>query len=212
MRKRFHISTVLALVAQALIVLTPPGYAHGNSSIDIAAWVAHWPTRFRVAGGKSEPTYIEAIDETRAGDVFSTQGGAPAWEQRASETVSVSATGVIRHLACPKGMDCRTDTLGISFLSSALLLAAFRAHRPLGRAMPVRYGNREVICMPAERLGITEAIFDPCFDLEAGAVLAQRDRRTGRFGGPSLDPGSMRIWSNARTDVGAMTLHQGGKS
>jgi hypothetical protein len=212
MKLRSRIPVALALVAQALIILPTSGYAHRNTSIDIAVWVAHWPTRFQVAGGKSEPTYVEAIDETRRGNIFSARGGAPAWEKRATETVSVSATGTIRHLVCPKGMNCRTDTLGISFLASALLLAAVRAHRPLGRAIPVRYGDREVICLPAGRLGIADAIFDPCFDLETGAVLAQRDRQTGHFGGPSLDPGSMRIWSNAPADIGAMTGHPGDKS
>jgi hypothetical protein len=96
-------------------------------------------------------------------------------------------------------MNCDDRLPGVSFLSNASLLAAYRAHRPLGRATPVSYGTRKIVCIPAERIGVTEAVLDPCFDLETGAVLAQRLRLDGRFDGPSLDPGSIRISSGAKS-------------
>jgi hypothetical protein len=187
----------LAVMAGAAPTLCARVAADG--SIDIAAWVARWPTHFSVAGGKSEPTYVEAVNIERQGDVFSTLAGAPVWELRSTEALSVGPDGTVARVVCPKGMNCARTTPSVSFLSSAWLLAAYRAHRPLGRATPVSYGDREVVCLPAERIGIAEAVLDPCFDLETGAVLAQRHRLSGRFDGPSLDPGSIRIGSGPKS-------------
>ena len=169
-----------------------------DASIDVAAWVKNWPARFSVAGGKSEPAYVEAINIDRHGDVFTTIGGAPAWEKRAVETVSISPAGKVTRVACPSDIDCEARP-AVSFLSSAWLLAAYRERVHLGRAAPVPYGTRQVVCIPAERIGVTEAVLDPCFDLETGAVLAQRHRLSGRFDGPSLDPGSIRISFGAKS-------------
>ena len=173
-------------------------------SIDVATWIAGWPTRFDVSGGKSEPTYVEAINIDRRGDVFTAVGGAPAWEERLVEKVSIDPHGGATNLICPSGLSCDKARPGVNFLSNAWLLAAFRKRTPhggsgfLGRATPVPYGARQVVCIEAERVGVTEAVLDPCFDLETGAVLAQRHRLSGRFDGPSLDPGSIRISFGAK--------------
>jgi hypothetical protein len=188
----FRLASLLAIAIAASAVAT--SVARENT-VDVASWVAAWPTFFTVKGGKSEPTYVEAIDLERDDDVFSVLGGAPAWEQRAAEAIAVDARGGMRHVKCPVAMTCDPTVPSVSFLSSAALLAAYRAHRPLGRATPVPYGERRVICLPAERIGVAEAVLDPCFDLETGAVLAQRHRLSGRFDGPSLDPGSVRVKS-----------------
>jgi hypothetical protein len=175
-----------------------------DASIDVAIWVAGWPQRFDVSGGKSEPTYVEAVNVGRRGDVFTTVGGAPAWEERSTEEVSVDSRGKVVHLRCPRGLNCGSAKPAVNFLSSAWLLAAFRERGAqgggdfLGRATPVPYGNRQVVCIRAERIGVTEAVLDPCFDLATGAVLAQRHRLSGRFDGPSLDPGSIRINFDAK--------------
>jgi hypothetical protein len=191
-------------VVAAVFVSTSHTQAR-NTSIDVAAWVAHWPTRFDVSGGKSEPTYVEAINIDRRGDVFTAVGGAPAWEQRSVERVSVDPSGNVMHLICPSGLNCDNAGPGVNFLSSVWLLAAFRKHAShgessfLGRARPVSYGARRVVCIQAERVGATVAVLDPCFDLETGAVLAQRHRLSGRFDGPSLDPGSIRVSFGAKS-------------
>ena len=169
-----------------------------DASIDVAAWVKNWPARFSVVGGKSEPAYVEAINIDRHGDVFTTIGGAPAWEKRAVETVSISSAGKVTRVACPSDIDCQARP-AVSFLSSAWLLGAYRQRVRLGRATPEPYGMRQVVCIPAERIGVTEAVLDPCFDLQTGAVLAQRHRLSGRFDGPSLDPGSIRISLGAKS-------------
>lgn len=169
-----------------------------DTSIDVAAWVKDWPVRFSVAGGKSEPAYVEAININRRGDIFTTIGGAPAWEKRATETALIDPFGKVTLAGCPSGNVCDARP-AVSFLSSAWLLGSFRRGADLGRAMPVPYGTRQVICIPAERIGVAEAVLDPCFDLQSGAVLAQRHRLSGRFDGPSLDPGSIRVIVGAKS-------------
>jgi len=197
LRPTLFASLALAAVAAAFF---PIGRSEaGDASIDVTDWVARLPTRFTVEGGKSEPTYVEAINIDRRGDVFTAVGGAPAWEDRAVETVNVDSQGHVTHLVCPSRLRCDNTRPSVSFLSSAWLLAAYRERRYLGRAIPAPYGARWVICLPAERIGVTEAVLDPCFDLQTGAVLAQRHRLSGRFDGPSLDPGSIRISSGGKS-------------
>lgn len=190
-------TTLVTAVAVAGIAVAFFSSGRGNSgegAIDVADWVARWPSRFSVQGGKSEPTYVEAINIDRRGDAFTSIGGAPAWEQRAVETVIVDGRGTVIRLACGS-RPCGDARPSVSFLSSAWLLAAYRRHAALGRAIPVSYGARQVVCLAAEQIGVAEAVLDPCFDLDTGAVLAQRHRLSGRFDGPSLDPGSIRISS-----------------
>jgi hypothetical protein len=207
MKDRTRCATLLggvALLVLASALMSTWHVQARETSIDVAAWVARWPTRFDLSGGKSEPTYVEAINIDRRGNVFTAVGGAPAWEQRSVERVSIDSSGNVTHLVCPSGLNCDAGP-GVNFLSSAWLLAAFRKHASrgesgfLGRAVPLPYGARQVVCIQAERVGATEAVLDPCFDLETGAVLAQRHRLSGRFDGPSLDPGSIRISFGAKS-------------
>lgn len=199
-------ATLLGGLAIAAVVAASISTSQARGvSIDIATWVAGWPTRFDVRGGKSEPAYVEAVNIDRRGDVFTAVGGAPAWQERSVERVSIDSHGKVTLVVCPSGLTCDKATPAVNFLSSAWLLAAFRKHGPhgeggfLGRATPVPYGDRQIVCIPAERVGATEAVLDPCFDLETGAVLAQRHRLSGRFDGPSLDPGSIRISFGAKS-------------
>ena len=179
-----------------LLMALPPLLAAGSADaavIDVAAWVKGWPQRFAVRGDKNEPTYLAAIDIERDGDRFTIRGGAPAWAERSTEAIQVMPDGRLQHRVCPTAMICDDGSVPSGFLASAALLAAERAGRPLGEAGAVPYGAREVVCIPAECIGIVEPILDPCFDLETGAVLAQRHRLSGRFDGPSLDPWSIRV-------------------
>jgi hypothetical protein len=206
MKDRTRCATLLGglvlLVAAAVLPAWRPRAS--DASIDVATWVARWPARFEVSGGKSEPTYVEAIDIDRRGDVFTAIGGAPAWAERSIERVSIDSRGKVVHVVCPKNLSCGDARPAVSFLSSVWLLAVFRKLGPqsengLGRATPVPYGARQVVCIQAERIGATEAVLDPCFDFETGAVLAQRHRLSGRFDGPSLDSGSIRVSFGAKS-------------
>jgi hypothetical protein len=86
------------------------------------------------------------------------------------------------------------------FLASAAILAAIRGQQLSGRFPLLPYGGFALVCIPAERLGIQDAVLDPCIDAASGAVIAQRHRRSGEFDGPSLDPWSITLsrakWAN----------------
>lgn len=193
--RRTHSMLRVATIAALLLTAAGPPHAARPhvATIDIGAWVRGWPTTFALRGDKNEPTYLAAIDIERDGDRFTIRGGAPAWAERSTEAIEVLPNGRLRHRVCPKGMSCDDGSVPSGFLASAALLAAERTGRPLGEATAVSYGAREVVCVPAERLGIAEPILDPCFDVATGAVLAQRHRLSGRFDGPSLDPWSVRV-------------------
>ena len=79
------------------------------------------------------------------------------------------------------------------FLASAAILAAIRSQQLSGRFPLLSYGDLQLMCIPAERLGIHDAVLDPCIDARSGAVIAQRHRRSGEFDGPSLDPWSITL-------------------
>ena len=161
--------------------------------IDIARWVAALPTRYSAHGVKTEPTYQEVVDVRRDGDLFTLVGGAPGWAERSQESVAVSRDGALRYALCPPGMACGNAPTG--FLATATLLSAFRRGQLHGNAETAAFGGRQVVCVPAERIGIALPLFDPCFDLATGATLAQRHRLTGQFDGPSFEPTSVRIAS-----------------
>lgn len=180
-----------ALLAAAMLPAFGP--AATAAPIDIAAWASSRPWSYHVSGDKNEPAYLAAIDIERKDDLFIIEGGAPAWAERSVEAIEVLADGTLRHRVCPKAMRCDDGSVPSGFLASAALLAALREGRPLGKAEPVPYGERWVVCIPAERIGIAEPILDPCFDTLTGAVLAQRHRASGKFDGPSLDPWSVRV-------------------
>ncbi|CDX51120.1 exported hypothetical protein [Mesorhizobium plurifarium] len=184
MRRRAGILIAMLLADAPLAAAAP---------IDVAAWARSTPTSYHLSGDKNEPTYLAAIDIERRGDVFTITGGAPAWAERSIEAIEVLPDGTLRHRICPRAMRCDDGWVPSGFLAAAALLSALREGRSLGEAETVAYGERQVICIPAERIGIAEPILDPCFDRLTGAVLAQRHRLSGKFDGPSLDPWSIRV-------------------
>jgi hypothetical protein len=161
--------------------------------VDLARWAAALPPRFAVHGVKTEPTYEEAIDMRRDGDVIAVVGGAPDWAARAIESVSVSRTGRLSRLPCPNAVDCSFSVPPAGFLATAALISASRQGRLSGFGAELSFGARYVVCLPAEMMGVERPILDPCFDRETGAVLAQRHRRSGRFEGASLERSSIRV-------------------
>jgi hypothetical protein len=178
------------LAAAALLALMLPA---ATEEIQLAAWVRTLPAAFTVEGSKVEPTYVAAIEIRRDGDGISILGGAPAWMERSRETIAVDADGGMRHLQCPKGMDCSGAPRPAGFLSTAALIAAER-RGGLGARLPTEtYGSYVVVCVPAEMLGIERPILDPCFERGTGAAIAQKNRFSRRFDGPSLDPVTLRI-------------------
>jgi hypothetical protein len=90
-------------------------------------------------------------------------------------------------------MSCDTSEPPSGFLASAVILGAIRAQRLSGRFPIVSYGGFELLCVPADRLGVQNAVLDPCIEAHSGAVVAQRHRRSGEFDGPSLDPWSINL-------------------
>lgn len=170
------------------------------ATVDLAVWAQHLPKYFHVQGSKVEPTYVAAIDIRRDGNVFSILGGAPAWMARSTETIEVDDHGTLRHLVCPKAMDCTKAPHPAGFLASAALIAATRAGTLSGEVQTEPYGSRDVVCIPGEKLGILQPILDPCFDVQNGAAIAQKNRFSGQFDGPSLDPVTLHILPDDQKD------------
>jgi hypothetical protein len=179
--------------ALAAIGLAAAGGAGATPTIDIAAAEASWRPQFVLTGTKTEPTYIEHVRLERDGDVFILQGGAPAGMAPSRESVAVRADGTLTHLDCPTGMRCDGTAPPSGFLASAAILAAIRERQLSGRFPLISYGSFELVCIPAERLGVRDAVLDPCIEAQSGAVIAQRHRRSGEFDGPSLDPWSVTL-------------------
>jgi len=180
----------VALGSSAFFVLAAVSRLYA-APIDLAHWAGALPTHFSVHGVKTEPTYQEAVDIRREGDLFTLIGGAPGWAERSQQSVTVSPDGALRYALCPKGMTCGGAPTG--FLATATLLSALRRGQLHGSAATATFGGREIVCVPGERIGIARPLFDPCFDVVTGATLAQRHRLTGQFDGPSFDAASVRI-------------------
>lgn len=189
---------VIGLTLAALVAVAAP--AHGQE-IDVAAWARALPKSFVVHGSKVEPTYVAAVEIRRQGDVVSILGGAPAWMERSRETISVDSLGGMRHLVCPPGMTCVGAARPAGFLSTAALLSAARRGTLSGVARDEAYGARRVVCLPAETLGVDRPILDPCFDLASGAAIAQKNRFSGKFDGPSLDPVTLRVLPDTNKEI-----------
>ncbi|WP_158814651.1 hypothetical protein [Methylocapsa sp. S129] len=181
--------------AVGLLAILSASYAHA-APIDLARWAADLPPRFSVHGVKTEPTYQEIVDIRREGDVFTLVGGAPAWAERSQQSIAVSHDGALRYVICPAGLSCGAAPIPTGFLATALLVSMVRRGQFHGAASTTMFGGRQIVCVPAERIGIARPLFDPCFDRLTGAVLAQRHRLTGRFDGPSLEPTSLRVAFN----------------
>ena len=162
-------------------------------TIDIRAAAASWGPRFILTGTKTEPTYIEHIRLERDADLFILHGGAPAGMAPSRESIALDRSATLRHLDCPPGMNCDATDVPSGFLASAAIVAAIRQQRLSGRFPLLAYGGLQVICIPADRLGLLDAVLDPCVEVRSGAVIAQRHRRSGEFDGPSLDPWSISL-------------------
>jgi hypothetical protein len=130
-------------------------------SIDIAAAEASWRPQFVLTGTKTEPTYVEHIRLERAGDVFVLQGGAPAGMASSRESVALRADGRLVHLECPTGMRCDGTETPSGFLASAAILAAIRDRHLSGSFPLLPYGDLQLVCIPAELLGIRDPVLDP---------------------------------------------------
>lgn len=176
-----------------LLMLALGATSAGAAEIDLARWSRSLPAHFSLSGSKVEPTYMAAIDISRDGDRIAVLGGAPAWMERSLEAVSVSADGAIRHVTCPKGMDCGGTPHPSGFLATASLIAASRKDRLAGIVTTERFGTWQVACVDATLLDIPDPILDPCFEIGTGAAIAQKHRLSHRFDGSSLDPVTVHV-------------------
>jgi hypothetical protein len=180
-------------IAIAILSLAALCGVEATPTLDIASAAQAWQTRFILSGTKTEPTYIEQVRLERDGDLFILEGGAPAGMAQSRASLSVGAKGMLRFVECPKGMNCDRADAPSGFLASAVILAALRQQRLSGRFPVFSYGGFALVCIPADRLGVANAVLDPCIEAHSGAVVAQRHRRSGEFDGPSLDPWSIRL-------------------
>ncbi|MCR5856235.1 hypothetical protein [Mesorhizobium sp. J428] len=174
--------------ALAIGLLAFAGAPAGAADTDLSQWAMNLPERFTLSGSKVEPTYVAAIDISRDGDVVSILGGAPAWAERSREAVAIDAGGAMRHVVCPNGMTCNSPPTPAGLLSTAALISRSRAGTLHASIKAEPYGHFSVLCVPAEMLGISRPILDPCFEVTTGAAIAQKNRFSNRFDGPSLDP------------------------
>jgi hypothetical protein len=186
------VSAPLRFAGAALLAVLSFSYASA-APIDLARWAERLPSSFLVHGVKTEPTYQEVVDIQRNGDIFTLVGGAPAWAERSRQSIVVSRNGQLRYTLCPKAMDCSAAPMPTGFLATATLVSASRRSQLHGAVAATTFGGREIICIPAEWIGIARPLFDPCFDSITGAVLAQRHRLTGQFDGPSFEPSSFFV-------------------
>jgi len=180
-------------MAIAIVGLASACAVEAAPTVDISEAAVSWGTRFILIGTKTEPTYVEHISLARDGDLFILQGGAPSGMAPSRESIALDANGTLRHVDCPPAMNCDGTDLPSGFLASATMLAALRQQRLSGRFPVVSYAGLELICIPADRLGVQDAVLDPCVEVHSGAVIAQRHRRSGEFDGPSLDPWSISL-------------------
>lgn len=171
--------------------------ARSDDRIDIARLAASWPDHFLASGTKTEPTYVEGVTLARDGNIFTLSGGAPAGMAPSWQRLAVGAGGELTVIACPASMRCRPPLPPSGFLASAAILAAARRGALHGRFTPRRFGGYRVVCVPAEQIGIAHPLLDPCVEIHSGAVLALRHRLSHRFEGPSLDPWSVELTTDA---------------
>jgi hypothetical protein len=176
------------------------------SSIDIGAAAKSWAPQFVLTGTKTEPTYVEHIRLERDGALFVLQGGAPAGMPSSREVVVIDADGSLRHIECPAAMRCDNTEPPSGFLASAAIVAAIGHGRLSGFFQAFSYGSYRLVCVSAEKLGVREAILDPCVEIRSGAVMALRHRMSGQFEGPSLDPWSINI--STRKSAAAFSANQ----
>lgn len=168
--------------------------------VELTKVAASWTESFTVTGIKTEPTYIEHVTITRKENVFTVAGGAMVHMEPSVESVRLADDGSIEHIVCPAAMDCSTPRPLTGFLATASVLSAARTGRLTGTVIPQAFGNRTVVCVPAEQIGVDDPVLDPCLDIETGAVLAQRHRRSGTYDGPTFDPWSVTVTPTSGAD------------
>lgn len=185
-----RLAGVLTAALPAVSAALAPATAR---EIDLSSWASGLPPYFLVSGVKTEPTYLARIDIWRDGDNFGVVGGAPAWAMRAFQAVRVSPDGLLSKLDCPEGAFCGDASDAGGYLSTAALVAAARKNAITGTVSVRPYGEYEVVCVPAEQLGVADPILDPCFELESGATLALLHRMSQTFDGPSLSLSPLNV-------------------
>lgn len=196
-----HAMTLCAgTVLLAATVAACDGDTATPRAVDLADVAAGWTEPFTVTGTKTEPTYIEHVTITRDANVFTVAGGAMADMEPSIESVRLDDDGTIEHVVCPAAMDCTSPRPLTGFLATASVLSAARSGRLTGTVIPQSFGDRTVVCVPAEQIGVVEPVLDPCLDIETGAVLAQRHRRSGTYDGPTFDPWSITVAASSATN------------
>lgn len=171
-----------------------------DAPVRLADVAASWPDSYTVTGTKTEPTYIEHVTIMRNDDVFTVAGGAMVNMEPSIESVRLGTDGTIEHVVCPTAMDCSVSRPLSGFLATASVLSAARSGRLTASVVPQPFGDRTVVCIPAEQIGIDTPVLDPCLDTETGAVLAQRHRRSGTYDGPTFDPWSVTVTAMSDTN------------
>ena len=143
---------------------------------------------------KTEPTFVEHVEYARQGDHFVLSGDISG-EQLGLEALDLGSDGAISVAACPDGSVC-SDAPPIGFLSTVAVLAALRSGRLSGSGDLISYAGRTGVCVPLEAIQPTldaPVVTDPRLDLQTGALLAERRRFDGQFGGAMLDESSFHL-------------------
>lgn len=190
-REAWLLAIVALAVGGVLAACDRPG---PSGRVDVAAVARRWTTDFSVRGMKTEPTFIEQVQYTRAGDRFSLDASIHG-QAVGQLALDLAADGEVTLVACPTTSGC-PDLPPNGFLSTVAALAALRAGRLAGQGELAAFAGRDVVCVPLEQIQprlTSPAVMDPCFDVATGAVLAHRRRFDHQFGGATLDESSVRL-------------------
>lgn len=182
--------TVLVLLGMPSVT----AYASEAQAVDLASVAQAWNMDFAVRGSKTEPTFVEHVEYAREGDRFVLSGDI-AGEQLGQLALDLGSDGSISVAACPEADTC-SDAPPNGFLSTVSVLAALRSGRLSGTGDLINYAGRTGVCVPLEAIQPTldaPVVLDPCLDLQTGALLAERRRFDGQFGGAMLDEATVRL-------------------
>jgi hypothetical protein len=179
--------------ALIMTCITSP-IATATESVDLATVARDWTVDYVVHGTKTEPTFVEHVEYARQGDRFFLRGDIDG-EQLGLQALDLAPDGSISVDSCPPGTGC-SDAPPNGFLSTIAVLAALRTGRLTGSGDVVSYAGRQGVCIPLEAIQPelkSPVVLDPCLDLQTGALLAERRRFDGQFGGAMLDEASFLI-------------------
>lgn len=183
------------LLGVALLMSLSLGVSSAHADqVDLAAVARTWTVNYAVRGTKTEPTFVERVEYTRQGDHFSLRGDVDG-QDLGLQALDLDPDGTIRVARCPEATVCG-DAPPNGFLSTVAVLAALRAGRLTGFGDIISYAGRQAVCVPLEAIQPdleAPVVLDPCLDLQTGALLAQRRRFDGLFGGAMLDEPTLRI-------------------